>query len=201
MQQKKSRRTLNWDIVFYPESAPAEFRSIFDDMKIEYAISPLHDKDMNPDGEPKKAHFHAVLCFPSVKTFEQVCEVIAPLNCPIPQPCNSLKGSVQYFTHKNNPEKYQYSASDIVCGGGLDLSSVLSPTATERRALIEEMQWFVRNNQIVEFQDLMDYACLNERDTWYPLLCDNSAYVINLYIKSQRHRQKTDSSFPPEGGA
>ena len=46
----------------------------------------------------------------------------------------------------------------------------------------------LKKHDIKEFQDLMDYACDQEYDRWFPLLCDNSAYVVNQYIKSQRHR-------------
>ena len=35
---------------------------------------------------------------------------------------------------------------------------------------------------------MIDYAITVEPDTWFPLLCDNSAVVVNMYIKSQRHR-------------
>ena len=184
----KSNRTLNWDIIVYPESAPANWRDILDETHIEWACSPLHDKDINATGEPKKAHYHVVLCFPSVKTYEQVCEVIEPLNCPIPQRCHSLKGSIQYFIHKNNPEKAQYNESEIEAHGGLDLRSALAPTASERYDIIAEMIEFVKANEIIEFQDLMDYSMYNERERWYPLLCDNCAFVIDKYIKSQRHR-------------
>ena len=47
---------------------------------------------------------------------------------------------------------------------------------------------YIRSHNVVEFQDLMDYALANEFDTWFPLLCDNSAFVVGQYIKSQRHR-------------
>ena len=47
---------------------------------------------------------------------------------------------------------------------------------------------YIRSAGITEFQDLMDYAADVHYDDWFPLLCDNSAYVVGLYIKSQRHR-------------
>jgi len=34
---------------------------------------------------------------------------------------------------------------------------------------------------------------MNERfDDWFPLLCDNSAYIMDSYIKSNRHRAEVD---------
>ena len=57
---------------------------------------------------------------------------------------------------------------------------------------------YIRANNVVEFQDLMDYAFANEFDTWFPLLCDNSAFVVGQYIKSQRHRLQPKAN--PETG-
>ena len=34
----------------------------------------------------------------------------------------------------------------------------------------------------------IDYAMENRFDDWFPLLCDNSAFIMNNYIKSIRHR-------------
>ena len=52
------------------------------------------------------------------------------------------------------------------------------------------MMDFVKDNSIIEFQDLMDYARKYKKDEWFPLLCDNSAIVMINYIKSIRHRAK-----------
>ena len=190
----KSSRTRNWDIIIYPESAPDNWRELIDELHIEWVESPLHDRDVNPStGEVKKAHYHVALLFPGMKTYEQVCEVIKPLNCPIPQRTLSVKGTVRYMAHLDNPEKFQYSASDIKAHGGLDLADLLRPTASERYIIIRDMCHFVKSNGITEFQELMDYAMDNEFDTWFPALCDTSAYVVGQYIKSQRHRYREDS--------
>lgn len=184
----KQSRTRNWSVVLYPESAPENWRDVLDELHIEWVESPLHEFDCNPDGEVKKAHWHLLLMFGGMKTYDQVQEVLKPLNCPAPQRCLSAKGAVRYMAHLDNPEKYQYSASDIVSHGGVDLAELLRPSSSERYVLIREMCEFVKQENITEFQDLMDYAMSSFFDTWFPLLCDNSAYVVGQYIKSQRHR-------------
>lgn len=185
----QSKRTLNWCIVVYPDSAPSNWRDILDDLHIEWVESPLHDMDVNPGtGELKKPHWHVLLMFGSVKTYEQVCEVIAPLNCPIPQRCFSVKGNVRYMVHKDNPDKYQYDQSAIVAHGGYDIADAFKASASERYTLIRDMCAYVRANDICEFQDLVDYAMQEHFDDWFPLLCDSCAYVVGQYIKSQRHR-------------
>lgn len=193
MASEKTRghdRTRIWTAIVYPESAPENWRELLDEYHIEWAESPLHEFDTNPTGEVKKPHWHLVLAFDGPKSYEQVVEILAPLNCPIPQRCHSLKGAVRYFAHLDNPEKHQYSVADIVGHGGFDVSVALAPSASERYALIAEMIAFVKENGVTEFQDLMDYARDSHFDTWFPLLCDSCSFVMQQYIKSQRHRQE-----------
>lgn len=181
-------RVRNWTVIVYPESAPSNWRDIIDEWHIEWVESPLHDKDINADGEPKKPHYHVLLMFGGLKSYEQVLELIQPLNCPIPKKCHNAKSLVRYMVHLDNPEKAQYRQEDICAHGGVEISDLLKPTAAERYTLIKEMIEFVRNENIIEMQDLVDYAMFNRFDDWFPLLCDNSALVMDRYIKSARHR-------------
>lgn len=185
----KEVRTRNWTIVVYPDSAPDNWRTILDDFHIEWIESPLHDNDINGDGEPKKPHWHILLMFGAVKSYEQVKDISDKLNAPIPQRCHNSKSMVRYMAHLDNPEKAQYNISDIRAHGGVDLSELLRPSSSERYSIIGDMIAYIKNNEVTEFQDLMDYALANEFETWFPLLCDNSAFVVGQYIKSQRHKK------------
>lgn len=202
MPKEKSRgsdRTRSWTFVLYPESAPQNWRDILDEEHIEWIESPLHDKDINADGENKKAHIHILLLFGGVKSYEQVREITDKLNCPIPQRCHNARAMVRYMAHLDNPEKAQYSVSDIKAHGGVDVSDMLRPSSSERYTLIRDMLKYIKQNNVTEFQELMDYAAVHEFDTWFPLLCDNSAYIVGQYIKSQRHRSCCGNIDPETG--
>ncbi len=192
-KSKKDTRTRNWTIVIYPDSAPSTWRDILDEMHIEWIESPLHDSDINANGEKKKAHWHILLMFGGVKSYEQVMELCQDLNCPRPERCHNAKAMVRYMAHLDNPDKAQYNISDIIPHGGVDIAEMLRPNASERYSLIREMISFIRDNEIIEFQDVMDYAAEFRPDDWFPLLCDNSTFVVNQYVTSQRHRKKGDS--------
>lgn len=184
-------RTRLWAAVVYPDSAPSDWREILNEGRFEWAESPLHDKDFNANGEVKKAHWHIVMSFDGVKSFEQVCEILAPINCPIPQKCHSAKGAVRYFVHMDNPEKHSYSVSDIVSHNGFDVAAALQPSSSQRYDLIAEMLSFIRENNFSEFQDFADYAMVCRRSDWFPLLCDSCAVIVQQYLKSVRHRAGT----------
>lgn len=185
--EKKDSRVRNWSIVVYPDSAPSEWRSIIDEWHIEWIESPLHDKDVNADGTPKKPHWHILLMFGGVKSYEQVLDMIQPLNCPIPCRVHNAKALVRYMAHLDNPEKHQYKTDDIIGHGGVDISGVLKPNSSERYTYIKEMQSWCNDNNVVEFQHLFNYAANNRFDDWYPLLCDSCAFVMNMFLKSKRH--------------
>jgi hypothetical protein len=88
----------------------------------------------------------------------------------------------------DNPEKHQYPVSEIVGHGGADVRELLKPSSSERYQLIAEMMDFVQERGIVEMEDLIVYARHERFDDWFPLLCDNSAYIMGALLKSRRHR-------------
>ena len=195
----KEQRTRNWTFVVYEDSCPSDWRDILDGYHIEWIESPWHDKDLNADGEPKKKHKHIALLFAGVKSFEQVKEITDKLHSPIPQRAHSATALVRYMAHLDNPEKAQYDVSEIIGHGGVDVGAMLRPSSSERYILIRDMITYVRETNITEFQDLIDYAAEEHFDDWFPLLCDNSAYVVNQYIKSQRHRKVVHKVDPETG--
>lgn len=184
----KDTRTRTWTCVVYPESVPENWRDIIDDMHLEWIESPLHDLDKDATGEVKKAHWHILFLFTSVKAYEQIKDITDRLNAPIPQSCHNAKALVRYMAHLDNPDKAQYSTNDIKAHGGADLTELLSPSSAEKQMIIDEMMSYVKNNKIMEFQDLSDYARENEPSRWFYSLCNNSMGIMTVYIRSQRHR-------------
>lgn len=186
----KDTRTRNWTIVVYPDSAPSNWREYLDELHIEWVESPLHDKDVNATGEPKKPHWHVLLMFGGVKSYEQVVECLEGLNCPIPTRVHNCKSLIRYMAHLDNPEKARYDQSKIVAHGGVDLMDLLKPSSAERYTYIREMQAWCREWDVTEFEDLMNYAADERMDDWYPLLCDSCAFVMGQYLKSRRHNPR-----------
>lgn len=195
MKDEKSNggRVRSWTFVLYEDSAPENWRQLLDDLHIEWIESPLHDRDMNADGEQKKPHRHIALLFSGVKSYDQVKELTDFLHCPIPQRCHNAKALVRYMAHLDNPDKAQYSVNDIKGHGGADVAEMLRPSSSERYSIIRDMITYVKDNNITEYQDLVDYAATQEFDSWFPLLCDSCSYVIGQYIKSQRHRNNINN--------
>lgn len=180
----------NWVFVLYPESMPADWLDIL--VGVRGVLSPLHDKDTNPDGTMKKAHYHLLLTFDGNKSNIQMEELAKQLNCPSPQVCKSVRAQVRYFIHLDNPEKFQYFKQDFRSIGGFDLESYLakslSEKAEEERLFVADMLKIIQDYEILEYEDLLLYV-MQERAEDYQLFRSNSFVFVNL-LKSRRHRRQ-----------
>lgn len=183
-------RARNWNIIVYPDSAPSNWRDILNDQNIAWIESPLHDKDENPDGEPKKPHWHILVIYEGKQSYETVLKLTQQLNTVPPQRCKAAKGSVRYMVHMDNPEKYQYDVKDIKTYGGADVKKYLTLTAGDKYQCIKEMCLWCKQNEITEYQDLVDFAMIERTDDWFIILCDCGTMVMSNYIKSLRHSKK-----------
>lgn len=197
-QQDERART--WTIIVYPESAPENWKGILDDLHIEWACSPLHDKDINGDGSQKKDHWHVILCFDGKKSYEQVKDIADSVNSPIPKRCHSAKGMIRYFTHIDNPDKVQYNRDQIEAHGGIDIDHFFEASELQMLYYIQEMIDFIEANDIVEFRDLMLYAKETHFDSWFRLLSFNCANIMDKYIKSKRNKEQNENAIEKSTG-
>ena len=193
-RSKKSERKRYYTFIVYPESAPADWRDRIDDYHLPWAASPLHELDVNPDGTPKKPHWHVMLAFDSLKTNEQANEVAKVTNGTFAQPLHgSPRSMVRYFVHMDNPEKAQYKWEQIECHGGIDIDEYKRTSVQSDMDILKAMIQHIIDTDILEYEDLVTYAMMNEPD-WFESLAMHSTYFINAFIKSRRHRRegKTD---------
>lgn len=181
-------RSVTWAAILYPDSLPADWESILDGFMVPALVSPLHDRDINADGEPKKPHRHLLLHFSTKKSITQVRSLLEPLNGSQPQRINDFRSYARYLCHLDNPSKAQYSRDDVLAFSGLDYASIVG-TSADRMQGIGEMMAFCRDNCIYSFAMLCDYARDNRSD-WFRLLCDNSAHIMGEFVKSLQWEAK-----------
>ena len=73
-EKTRDTRVRNFATVVYPESAPKDWQDILSRHCVPAFISPLHDKDTNPTGEPKKPHYHCIVYYENATTLKNVKE-------------------------------------------------------------------------------------------------------------------------------
>lgn len=183
-----------WAIVCYPDSLPDDWQDFLVHTGLEVAISPLHDKDFNPDNTPKKPHYHIILVYQNPTTYKNVKDNICfYLNCPIPQPLESVKGYYKYLTHKDNPEKAQYDENNIVLLNGFDSSNYTNMSLNEITMYLNKITDFIEDLQITEYRDLIILLKKDEQLRFLLPIALSKTIVLNAYIKSLKYKIKEKS--------
>lgn len=193
-------RTRNFGTMVYEESAPADWRERLSDFFIPAFISPLHDKDIDPGGQPKKPHYHVVLMFDGLKTEEQaraVFNAIGGVGCEMVQ---SIRGYSRYLCHLDNPEKAQYDQDQVRCLCGADYASIIG-LATDKYKALGEMEEFCERFNVLSFFALCRYATMHRSD-WSRVLKDNGAIYMKEYLQSRKWSidNGLDKIYDPETG-
>lgn len=183
----KNVKKRNWAFVLYPESAPEDWRERLAKTGLQCAVSPLHDKDLDPTGEFKKAHHHVICCYSGPTSFNVVKSLTDSLNCPIPIPLEQVKGYYRYLTHKDNPEKHQYDDKDISSINGFNIFDFCELTKHEVLDIKLRLQSLIRELNLVEYSDFMDILADSVMMTEYDVASSNT-YFFEKYISSRRHK-------------
>lgn len=179
-----------WAFVLYPESAPKDWREQLAKSGIQCAVSPLHDRDTNPTGEPKKPHHHVILVYGNPTTYSNVKAFTnGRLGQTIPQPLEQVRGYYRYLTHADNPEKAQYSAAEIETINGFDIRDFVEMTKSEVTRYKRELLVFIRDNDLMEYADLLD-VLLDGGEATADLfeVASNHTLFLTKYIASRRYK-------------
>lgn len=189
-------RTRNFVSIVYPESAPSDWLSILVDQFVPAFVSPLHDSDLLPTGEPKKAHHHVILMFDSVKTIDQAREVFKLIGAVGCEKVKSIRAYSRYLCHLDSPDKAPYNPSDVICLGGAVYSDIAFMESDRLDTLID-IQEFVDANGITSYAQLCRYCRKHNRE-WYRLIVSNYTLAITQYIKSNCWENSTFKGGPHE---
>ncbi len=170
--------------IAYPESAPHDWKEQLQATGLTWACSPLHEHDVNPDGSPKKPHYHIIVSYGNTTTYNAASSSIRAItHGPYPLICHSVSGSYAYFTHKHNPEKYQYNETDIERFNGW--TKVLE--STEVRQLKDELVMMIITQDCTEYAEFIIEAKYSGNPDAYEVAMNNTVF-FNQFITSYRHR-------------
>lgn len=185
----KNIKARYWACVGYPESLPSDWQEKLRETGLQIAISPLHDRDLNPTGEEKKEHYHIIFAYEGPTTYNNVKNLCDTFNMTIPIKLESVKGMYRYHLHLDNPEKFQYDDRDRILINGFDSSLVNELTKTEIDKCKKEIISFIIDNDIREYSDLLEILMKNDLTN---LLTVATSYTIlfHTFISSRRNKLK-----------
>lgn len=195
--KRAGTRTRNFTAVMYPEDLPENWKELIDDTHVRWIESPLHDKDVNPDGTPKKIHYHTLFMFENVKTLEQVKQYFIEIfgesesgsiiGVATPQMVSDRCALVRYFAHLDHPSKAQYDVADIIGHSGADPAEVIRYSQTETLEMMIEIEEYIEEHNITELCDLTAMIRKTEPE-WYMIITTKNTVYFNAFIRSRRHK-------------
>lgn len=178
----------NWAFLMYPESMPDDWFNLLQQTGLPFAISPLHDKDVNSDGTIKKPHYHLLLYYDNPTTQNSVKSLVCDLvHGTLPIKLESLQGMYRYHIHLDNPDKYQYDDKDRQFINGFDIRRVNSLTYSEIQKSLRQIQNFIIENSIIEYSELLDILLYNDLFQLWDV-ASNHTILLNTYITSRRFK-------------
>lgn len=172
--------------ILYPDSTTYNTDNVIKALAEEhltFAVSPIHDRDVETDGSPKKGHYHLLLAYSSATTLSNIRAWFNA--CGMPESdlhsvrlCASGVGYYRYLTHKDNPEKVQYNDKDIrVFNDSEELFKKFSKTVSEKIDDLVRIFQIVDELNTISFHRLIQYLMMNERDL-FKMLTSSSALAI-----------------------
>lgn len=182
-EANRSYRTRNFATVVYPDSAPPNWLDILDELHVSCLISPIHDKDIDPDGNIKKSHYHVLICFDGVKDFEsQVKPIFDSIGGVGRETVNSIRGYARYLCHLDNPDKFQYNPEEVKQLGGADYYSITQLPTDDIKTLMDIVD-YIQKNEILSFAEFIDVSKIYHAD-WFSLIINSKGWIVKEFIKS-----------------
>lgn len=172
--------------VLWPDSSTYNVDKIIKSLAeqhLTFAISPIHNRDVEDDGSPKKEHYHFLLAYSSATTLNNIREWFKV--CGLPESdlhsvrvCASGVGYFRYLTHKDNPEKAQYNSKDIRIFNDYDeIFKKFANTVSDKTDNLVRIFQIVDELNTISFHNLIQYLMLNEREL-FKMLTSSSALAI-----------------------
>lgn len=182
---RKDNRCRNYTAILYPESAVEGWQDILAAAHVEALVSPLHDRDVTPEGEKKKDHYHVMVMYQGNKSLKQAQELFDSLGATKCQPINSIRGEARYLCHLDNPEKEQYDVKDVLEFGGADYQGIIG-LPSDKYGILRELMAFIEMNDVLSFSELSRW-CAENNERWFRALADNCTYYIKEYLSSRQY--------------
>lgn len=183
----KTQKFRYFTFLVYPESAPENWIEILKRSHLQFAISPLHQ----PDEEVSKPHYHVIYHHGNPVNLSCAKDFIpeeVPANGYV-EPARAPRNLQRYLIHLDDPDKEQFDGGvvDIQVLNGFPLDLTRDFSAAERREQRRKVHEFIRDYDICEYSDLLDYLADFDLDL-YDYAC-NHTILFNTYITSRRNKR------------
>lgn len=121
----------------------------------------LHDKDVNEDGEIKKAHWHVIIRTSNPTWSSAICKELSIEEKFIEQ-VKKFDNALQYLIHYNDTDKAQYSQEEVK--GNLKSrlkESINKQEKSEGEKVVELIEYIENYDGYISMTDFAKYCATN----------------------------------------
>lgn len=188
-----------WTVIMYLENMVDNWQEdIGDILQLPYAYC-IHDKDLDKDGDCRKAHVHLLVAYTNTTTGKAVLEIFKLLNKNGAKAFNTFQ-KVQNIRHVYNylihdtedsrkKGKYQYSVQERILGNSFDIGAYEQLGTAEKNAMRRELVHMIYAEGITNFSDFVMCILSNYDDEYEALVSVNSGYFERI-IKGNYHKSQ-----------
>jgi len=190
----------DWSFIAYIDTFTKEqIIDTLEEIGIQCAISPLHDKDIytqedydkwirknekEPEwkiGDYKKPHLHVLVHFNGPTTWNNVKQITDTIGATIPKKVFSNSSYFNYLCHIGEKDKAQYNPKDITILNGYTITL----TESEEIALQFEIIEDINKNNIKEYRQIVDLY-KDSGDVEKFRLVTKQNQIFSKYLNSKR---------------
>lgn len=171
-----------WVAIFYMENMIDNWESeIANCLQVPFAYC-IHDKDVESDGSPRKAHVHIIIAFSNTTTEKHAFEVFHTLEKPgcqaIPngviKAVFSIRNQYDYLIHNTEDskkkKKHLYDVTERVTGNNFDIGSYEQISVADKNAMAKELCIAITENGFTNFVDFFDYVIMNYDENYFEIV-------------------------------
>lgn len=208
-EKRKDWRARAWQCVVYPESAPSDWMDRLHSQGVAYDVSPIHDRDMKPDGSGfKKLHYHVVLDFGAGATTsgDRAIEIFDTIGGVYPDPAKDrreflerckvkkLISAQRYLCHldEHDPNKFRYSPSDVKSGFQELPYTERTLRTMEKDEQTMAMVEFVMEHNILDFASFVLMAREEHPEWMHSIINERPGTFVNRFINGRLTATRED---------
>lgn len=164
-------------ILYLEHHTRDEYIDMIQDLHLKAYLSPIHtDNDCKP-------HMHLLIFFESPKSDNQINDILESVCGVGREKVFSAVGYARYLCHLDEKNKNVYNIDDVVEFADIKHYKDFIESENEEYDKLVEVLQIVREYNIIEWCDLIDFAL--ENDVEFLKTIKANAYLIREYIKSK----------------
>lgn len=169
--------------IIYPDSVKEDWIDILTEMNVKAVVSPLHNLDVDKNGELEKPHYHVVVKFDGPITWSVANDICISINAYSRfQKVRNIHDIINYLTHDSytSDGKMKYDKDDI--------QFINCNLYYFSNCEFIELIKIINDNEIMSLCDLIDYLIKNYLNDLCVYAIKN-CYFVNSYINSSVTRR------------